>query len=265
MANKLIVGERVFETSDFLAVGDYGGAGSTGEANIRFLEKELAEKVVALSVSQVTQLDCFLKTDEIKALNALLAATDADENGLITVRPAWGGDNAITTLSAIRGQGGCRPEFDGSDCVHDRSLGGTLGTNGADMVAAADLVVLSGAYGYRQAFLSPEKAPKILVEIARYPVLDDATETTVENEWERVAFDRDAKKELLAAITNSTIRERAETLSDDVLWELYQEVQGERAYPEIAVEYSGIYIKVDAIAVDFEAKVANQFTAQPKP
>lgn len=264
MSNRLIYGNRVFESHDSLSVGDYGGAGAVGEANIRHLEKTLG--AVEVFESKVHRLGDFLGKDELAQLNAALdKGVGQREDGLAEGHPDCLKHRGLPALYS-NDSFNPREGLDSGDLVVGMGLSDGFEVGALEEAAKHSVVVLRGGMGFRQAFICPEEAPEYIASLSDYPALDDQLVSEVTDEWERQAFfDGWQKKELVGKIRDEELEEKADELDDEVLWSLYKEVQGEQDYPKISVQYSDVHIHVDEIAEAFEAKVRAHIENQPKP
>lgn len=149
-------------------------------------------------------------------------------------------------------------------CVGDYGGAGSIGeANIRALEGRADAYVEHGSHGSKQLWLSDTESNRVVIEgLDDYCSVDDNIVSEVELEWEQEAWDSFARSDLIHTL-DSGVRNVAEDLADDVLFELYREaMEKENEYP--TPEYSGVYIPIERIKDAFNELVSDHllFLAQ---
>lgn len=110
-----------------------------------------------------------------------------------------------------------------------------------------------GSYSYRQVWIRADLANEYLEQLDNYPCLDDGLVSQIEMEWEQEAWESWLKSDLLRTLPEE-LQDKAEELSDEVLWAAYQQAMEEmNEYP--VTENSSVSVRVETIAEAFKFAV----------
>lgn len=115
-----------------------------------------------------------------------------------------------------------------------------------------------GSYGYEQVFIRKDvdEEYEYTKRLDNYPALSEDEMCTVEMEWEQEAWNDWLKSDLIRAIDNDELRDKAEDASDEVLREAYSKaMEDTNTYPE--AEYNGVHVDIDRIVDVFEEYLAD--------
>lgn len=136
-------------------------------------------------------------------------------------------------------------------CVGDYGGAGSVGeANIRALETLEGAFVEHGAYYFRQLWLpDTEDNRSTLGGLDDYAAIDDEIVSEVEADWEKEAWESWLRSDLLRTL-DVEVRDVADEMSDDLLWELYTESMSKtNNYP--TAEYSGVHIPIDRIKETF--------------
>ena len=114
-----------------------------------------------------------------------------------------------------------------------------------------DSILRHGGYGYEQLWLPDTPENRELIEglESDYPLLDDEVHSQIESELEDEAWENWLRRDLVRE-TPETIRDFAEDVDNDILYECYrQAMEKENEYP--IFEGDGAYVRIEEIQDTF--------------